>query len=112
MTRLSVKLLVKKKPSDKHWYAYDVLLDSQVVVAESRDPEHDLARVLLAQGIQGRVEVLDGNTGKPRSTVDIEAAAKLCVSSNLQKRKWKPLEHLAVRPLTDDSSILEGVVPR
>jgi hypothetical protein len=112
MMRLSVDLLAKNKPSDKHWYAYDVLLDGEIIVADSRDPAHDLARALLTRGIKGRVEVLDGKTGRPRYTVNIEAAAKRCMSSNLQERNWKPLERLAVRPLTDKSSIPEGVVLR
>jgi hypothetical protein len=97
MKRLAVELWPKRKPSDKHWYAYDVLLGGEIVVANSRDPEHDLARVLLARGVKGQIEVLDGKTGKARSTVHIEAAAKLSVSSNLHRRTWKPLERLAVR---------------
>jgi len=112
MTRLSVDLFPKKKPSDKHWYAYDLLLGGEIIVADSRDPAHDLARALLARGVKGRVEVFDGETGKPRYTVHIEAAAKLFVNSNLQKRKWKPLERFAVHSRTGESSILEGVVPR
>ena len=48
--RLSVELVAKKKPSDKHWYAYDVLFGGETIVADSRDPEHDLARTLLARG--------------------------------------------------------------
>ncbi|HUW74545.1 MAG TPA: hypothetical protein VMW05_11085 [Methyloceanibacter sp.] len=74
---LSVELVAKNKPSDKHWYAYDVLFDGELIVTDSRDPEPDLARALLARGIKGRVEIRDGKTGKHRSTVNTEAAAKL-----------------------------------
>ena len=88
---LSVELVAKKKPSDKHWYAYDVLLGGEIILAESRDPAHDLARALLARGIRGRVEVCDGKTGKHRCTVNIEAAAKLRVSSDLRTRLWTPI---------------------
>ncbi|HUU66408.1 MAG TPA: hypothetical protein VMW57_03885 [Methyloceanibacter sp.] len=84
---LSVELLAKKKPSDKRWYAHDLLFGSEIIVANSRAPAHDLARALLARGIKGWVDVFDGETGKPRYTVHIEAAAKLSVNSNLQKRR-------------------------
>ena len=109
-TGFSVELVTKKKPSDKHWHAYDVLLGGEIIVADSRDPEHDLARALLARGIKGRIEVLDSETRKPRSTVNIEAAAKLSLSSDLHRRNWKPLERFAVRPRTGESGIPEGVV--
>ena len=49
----------------------------ETVVKFSRDPETDLARALLAEGIVGTVMVMGANTGKHRTTVDIEAAAKL-----------------------------------
>ena len=32
-----------KRPNDRHRYAYDALLDGETIVANSRDPEHDLA---------------------------------------------------------------------
>ena len=38
MTRLSVDLFPKKKPSDKHWYAYDLLLGGEIIVAEQPRP--------------------------------------------------------------------------
>jgi hypothetical protein len=87
-----VELIAKEKPNDRHWYAYDVLLDGEIIVSNSRDPEHDLARALLTRGISGAVELLDGRTGKPRSRINIEKAAKWCVGSNLEKYKWKPPE--------------------
>jgi len=89
---IAVELFAKKKPNDRHWHAYDVLLDGEIIVANSRDPEHDLARALLARGIKGVAEVIDGKTGKPRSRVNIERAAKWCVGSNLERYKIRPLE--------------------
>jgi hypothetical protein len=87
---IRVELLAKTKPNSRHWYAYDVLLEGETIVSNSRDPEHDLARALLARGIKGVVEVIDGRTGKPRFRVNIEGAAKWCVGSNLERYKWKP----------------------
>jgi hypothetical protein len=54
-----------------------VTFNGETVVNGSRDPETDLARALLAKGITGMVKVLDANTGKHRTTVNIEKAAKL-----------------------------------
>ena len=34
-------------------------------------------------------EVIDGKTGRPRSRVNIERAAKWCVGSDLERYKWK-----------------------
>jgi hypothetical protein len=61
---IEVELFAKKKPNDRHWNAFDVLLDGETIVSNSRDPEHNLARALLARGIRGIVEVRDGGTGK------------------------------------------------
>jgi hypothetical protein len=69
-----------------------VLLGGEIIVSNSRDPEHDLARALLGRGITGVVEVIDGKTGKPRSRVNIEQAAKLCVGSNLERYIFRPLD--------------------
>jgi hypothetical protein len=44
-------------------YLYNVTLDGDLVLERSRDPEHDLARILLARGLKGVVTVFDGNTG-------------------------------------------------
>ena len=89
---IAVELFAKAKPSDRHWYAYDVLFDGEVIVCNSRDPEHDLARALLARGFKGLVEVREGRTGKPRSLVNVEEAAKWCIGSKLERYKWKPSE--------------------
>ena len=59
-------------------YRYSVLYDGKLLVERSRDPETDAARALLAKGITGKITMLDGKTGKPRTIIDIERAAKLC----------------------------------
>jgi hypothetical protein len=64
---LKAYLHPKKKPNDRHWYAYDVVFDGEIIVTDSRDPEHDLARALLARGIKCNVTLHDGPTRKPRA---------------------------------------------
>jgi hypothetical protein len=77
------------------WYLYDVLLDGQPIVTGSRVPEYDLARALLGRGIAGIADVFDGTTGKHRTIVNIEAAARLTVREHrrhgLQVVKWEPM---------------------
>ena len=109
-TMIVVELIAKDKPNHRHWYAYDLVLDGETIVSNSRDPEHDLARALLARGIKGMVEVLDGRTGKPRSRVNIEKAAKWCVGSNLERYKWKPPEASDSSPHTGESAVPGGGV--
>ena len=57
-------------------YSYNVTLNGEVIVSLSRDPETDLARALLARGINGLVTVVDAKTARPRTLVNIEKAAK------------------------------------
>ena len=65
-----------------HWvggrdgYRYSVLFEGQLLVDRSRDPECDAARALVARGITGKLTMLDGKTGKPRTIIDIEKAAR------------------------------------
>ena len=42
--------------------------------AGSRDPEHDLGRAPAGSRPTGKVTMLDANTGKPRTVVEIEKA--------------------------------------
>jgi hypothetical protein len=56
---------------------YNVVFHGDVVIEGSRDPETDLARVLEACGLSGTVTVVDGKTGRPRTIINIEKAAKL-----------------------------------
>ena len=60
-------------------YRYSILYDGKLLVSVSRDPECDAARALLAQGITGKLTMCDGKTGRPRTIIDIEKAAKLRV---------------------------------
>src|SRR6476619_5279703 len=58
---------------------YSVMFRGQLLVERSSDPECDAARALLAKGITGKLTMLDGKTGRPRTVIDIERAALLCV---------------------------------
>ena len=68
-----------------HWvggeagYVYSVIYDGKLLVERSCDPECDAARALVLQGIAGKLSLCDGKTGKPRTIIDIERAAKLTV---------------------------------
>jgi hypothetical protein len=56
---------------------YNVFFCDELIVERSRDPETDLARALHDRGHAGKVTLLDGETGRPRTIIDIEKAAKL-----------------------------------
>jgi hypothetical protein len=76
--RLSATLVPVPHPlARRHYYTYDVIFAGERVVCASKDPETDLARHLLAKGIKGKIDLFDTFTGKHRSTVNIEAAAKV-----------------------------------
>ena len=69
-----------------HWvggevgYVYSVIYDGKLLIECSRDPECDAARALVAKGITGKLTILDGKTGIPRTIINIEKAAKLRVA--------------------------------
>ena len=102
---LTAELHSKPKPNDRHWYAYDVLFDGDLIVTDSRDPEHDLARALLARGLTGTVTLIDGKTGKPRTHINIEKAAPWCVGSNLERYRWKGAERSDYSPQTGERQV-------
>jgi hypothetical protein len=80
---------------------YCVEFDGELIIVGSRDPEHDLARALVARGLTGKVTMLDAKTGKPRAVIDIAKAAELCVSEEsrdgLRIRKYRG-SRIAHRP--------------
>ena len=69
-----------------HWaggeagYVYSVIYDGKLLVERSRDPECDAARALVAKGITGKLTILDGKTGLPRTIINVAKAAKLRVA--------------------------------
>lgn len=76
-------------------YRYSVLFNGQLLVDRSRDPECEAARALLAQGITGKLTLLDGKTGRPRTIIDIEKAAKLrTVEESVKGLRFKPYREM------------------
>lgn len=77
----------------KSGYTYDVMVGSERIVSGSRDPEHDLARALLARRVTGNVELVAGLTGKPRTRFDIEALAPFTIvereAGGLRRERWR-----------------------
>ena len=58
-------------------YLYKVIFEGKLIVDQSRDPECDAARALVAMGHTGTLTMLDGKTGWPRTIINIAKAAKL-----------------------------------
>ncbi len=65
---------------------------SEPFVTNSRDPEHEACRVLVARGYSGAVQFYHGIT--PSMRLQASAAARLTVSEEdrrgLRLRKWAP----------------------
>ena len=90
---LKAYLHPKKKPNDRHWYAYDVVFDGELLVTDSRDPEHDLARVLLTRGLTGKVTSTTRTPASRGRSSTSKSAAPWCVGSNLDRYAYKAPEH-------------------
>jgi hypothetical protein len=85
---------------NRNW-GYNVVYDGDLIVDHSRDPECDAARALLARDITGKLTLLDGKTGRPRTVVGIEKAAKLRTVDPdrgcLHFQKWTPFDASHIR---------------
>jgi hypothetical protein len=91
---------------------YDVHFDGETVVKGSRDPETDLARALLAKGLTGTVMVMDASTGKHRTTVNIEAAAKLRTEEGPYGPRFVRFRETVVeRPHTGEEDLVLPTMP-
>ena len=110
--RMKAYLHPKVKPTPKHWYAYDVVFDGETIITNSRDPDHDLARALLARGIKGKVTLHDGNTGKPRTIINVEKAAKRRADDvSMRVRDWRPFEARPVRGHSPEEPMVLPTMP-
>lgn len=71
-----------------------MVFDGETIVANSKDPECEAARVLLDKGINGKITMVDATTKMPRTIIDIEGAAKLTVQENRRDGprfvRWRP----------------------
>jgi hypothetical protein len=102
MTGLTAKL-----HANRNGCVWQVEFDGESVVVGSRDPECDLARALLARGITGTITILDGNTGKPRTFVNIEKAARLTVEEGPNGPRFVKRRQTRVdRSLTAESALV------
>jgi hypothetical protein len=72
--------------------------------------DHWAARALLSRGLTGKVTMLDAKTGKLRTTIDIEKAAKLTVKEG--PLRFAPYESMPERaPAAQDEVILVTMPP-
>ena len=77
---------------------YNVTFAGEIIVERSRDPETDLARALLVRGHTGTVTMLDGATGKPRTIINIEKAAKVRTVETGSYPRFRRIETCAESP--------------
>jgi hypothetical protein len=77
---------------------YNVTFAGEIIVERSRDPETDLARALLERGHSGTVTMLDGATGKPRTIINIEKAAKVRTVETGTHPRFRRIETCAESP--------------
>ena len=96
----------------KAGYLYNVTLDGELIVERSRDPECDLARALLSRGITGTVTFYDGNTGRPRTVIDVERAAKAITEDNRRITRFgKHKEGVAGEPSSPEEALVLPTMP-
>jgi hypothetical protein len=72
---------------------YRVYFEGTVLVEDTRDPEHDAARALLARGIRGQFETWRLGGSHPSVRGDIEACALLTTEESAKigprVRSWR-----------------------
>jgi hypothetical protein len=94
---------------------YDVEFEGEILVRRSKDAECDLARTLLAKNIIGSVTVID-ESGKPRTIVNIERAARLTVREDRRKATcfvpWKLMTKTARERVEGRAPRAERPVPK
>ena len=91
---------------------YNVALAGEIIVERSRDPETDLARALLARGHSGKVTMLDGATGKPRTIIDIEKAATVRTVETGTYPRFRRIERYAESPPAAETQVVGMDAPQ
>ena len=94
MARQPVKITIE--PIDRRGN-YRVIYRSRVLVAKSRDPEFDAARILHSRGKTGKL--ISYVNGTRSLTMDISwAAARMIIETSsrgpktILRKRWKPLD--------------------
>jgi hypothetical protein len=110
---LSAHLVPIWKPGlEKFTDRYNVVFVGQTIVERSRDPETDLARAMLERGYTGKVTLIDGRTGKPRTIIDIAKAARVRTVETGTYPRFRPLETCAERPHTAEAHMADSRTPK
>jgi len=91
---------------------YNVAFSGEIIVERSRDPETDLARALLDRGHSGKVTMLDGATGKPRTIIDIEKAATVRTVETGTYPRFRRIERYAESPPAAETQVVGMDAPQ
>ena len=109
-------MLIKLLPiwaGGKSGYLYNITLDGDLIVERSRDPECDLARILLSRGVTGIVMIHDGNTGRPRTQVNVDKMATLRARDDRRQLGFEKYREPTVfaLPTGEDEGLLPTMPP-
>jgi hypothetical protein len=92
---MSEPIRIVLQPVGRRWRVY---FNGAVLIERARDPEHQAARALLAQGNTGPAESWHWNGSAAAMTLDIETAAGLTIREEdvggLKVRKWQSAEDM------------------
>src|SRR5262245_29841124 len=91
---------------------FNVTFAGEIIVERSRDPETDLARALLERGHRGKVTLVHGETGKPRTIIDIEKAAKVRTVETGTYPRFRRIETCAGSPPTAETGLVGIKAPK
>lgn len=79
-------------------YRHSVIFNGKLLVERSRDAECDAARALLARGITGQLTLLDGKSGRARTIIDVERAARLTAEEGPNGPRFRPFRGVEEAP--------------
>ena len=102
MTHLTARLH-PKWVGGRDGYRYSVIFEGKLIVDRSRDAECDAARALVAMGRTGKLTMLDGKTGRPRTIIDIEKAAQRACTEGPHGPRFKTVPNAGSSPEEEPS---------